>query len=162
MTSQPPLLPPDGEARHLARQILAGARYAALAVIDLESDTPFVSRVGMGLCPQGLPISLMSDLALHTAALRANPACALLLGEPGEKGDPLTYPRLTLQCRSAFIPRGGTEHAALRRHYLLSHPKAQIYIDFADFSFVHMPPFAVHLNAGFGKAYRLKPADLLS
>ena len=49
---------------------------------------------------------------------------------------------------------------ALRAHYLATHPKAKLYIDFADFNFVGFEVEAGHLNGGFGKAFRLTPADL--
>ena len=105
------------------------------------------------------PVSLISTLAHHTAALEANPACALLIGEPGDKGDPLTHARLTLHCTAQLIPRDAPEHPALREHYLALRPKAKLYADFADFRFVRFQIADGLLNAGFGKAYRLAPED---
>ena len=37
-------------------------------------------------------LTLVSALAPHFRALRENPDCALMLGEVGDKGDPLTHP----------------------------------------------------------------------
>lgn len=136
------------------------ARFAALAVIPPDSGAPYVARIAMGTDPLGLPVSLVSDLAAHTRALRAEPACSLLVGEPGDKGDPLTHPRLTLEARAAFVGREDPGHAALRAHYLASHPKAKLYVDFADFSFLRFEMRAGFLNGGFGQAFRLSPADL--
>jgi putative heme iron utilization protein len=161
MPSQSPLRPTDDEARALARALLAQAQSAALGVIEPATGTPFVTRIALGLGPDGAPVSLVSDLAQHTAALRANPACSLLVGEPGPKGDPLTHPRLTLQARAEFVPHEAPAHAALRAHYLQTHPKAKLYVDFADFRFLRFSVAAGHLNGGFGKAYRLTPEDLL-
>ncbi|MGC9370963.1 MAG: HugZ family protein [Paracoccaceae bacterium] len=160
MPSQPPIHPADDDARAEARRLLTSAQSAALGVIEPATGAPFVTRIALGLAPDGAPVSLVSDLAAHTAALRANPACSLLVGEPGPKGDPLTHPRLTLQARAGFVERGTAAHHALRAHYLVGHPKAKLYVDFADFHFLRFAVEAAHLNAGFGRAYRLTPADL--
>lgn len=155
-----PIRETDDEARALARELIDGARFGALGVRDPETGAPMVSRVAVATTPEGVPMSLVSDLSHHTRALKADPACSLLVGEPGRKGDPLTHPRITLQCRARFVRHGEEGHAGLRAHYLRQQPKAQLYIDFADFSFALLDVAEAHLNGGFGKAYRLTPADL--
>ncbi len=155
-----PIRPTDAEARNLARDLMQGARFGALAVLDPTSGGPMVSRVAIALDPDGWPITLISDLSHHTKALRADPRASVLVGEPGPKGDPLTHPRMTLQVLAQFVPRDGTDHSALRALYLAQHPKAQLYIDFADFTLVRLTVQGAHLNGGFGKAYTLSPQDL--
>ena len=148
-----PINPTDDAARALARDLLEGARFGALATrVD---DAPFVSRVAVA-AEGGTPLVLASTLAAHTRGLLADPACALLVGEPGPKGDPLTHPRMTVVARAEEAPK-----AALRDHWLAIHPKAALYFDFADFRLFRLVPEAVHLNGGFGKAYRLTAADLI-
>ncbi len=159
-TEKPPLLRPvDDEMRAMARGLLARARFGALAVLVGEPPRPFVSRIALGSDRAG-PLSLVSELAQHTGALRARPECALLVGEPGEKGDPLTHPRLSLQCMAEFVARDAPDFAPLRAAWLESHPKSKLYIDFADFSFVRFRVEAAFLNGGFGLASALTPADL--
>ena len=158
MEKRDPFRPVDAEARALARRLLDSASFAALGV--LEHGQPAVTRIAFATTPEGAPLSLISDLSTHTAALRADPACSLLIGEPEGKGDPLTHPRLTLQARAQFIPQGSAAHVALRAHYLGLRPKAQLYIDFADFHLVRFDVSHALLNGGFGKAYRLTPGDL--
>ncbi|MCB4456113.1 HugZ family pyridoxamine 5'-phosphate oxidase [Leisingera sp. McT4-56] len=155
-----PIRPTDDEARALARSLMAEARFAALGVM-LEAGQPLVTRVAFALDPQGDPLSLISDLAQHTQALRQHPACSLMVGEPGAKGDALTHPRLSLMAAAEFVPRQDPEHAALAAGYLRQHPKAKLYLQFADFSFVRFRITAAHLNGGFGKAFHLAAADLL-
>lgn len=155
-----PIRPTDDEARHLARELLAEARFGALAVIDPDSGAPMVTRVAVGQDDDAVPVLLISDLSQHTAALRANPTCSLLVGEPGAKGDPLTHPRLTVQAKARFLRQGEADYSDLRVRYLTTHPKAKLYIDFADFSFARLVPIGAFLNGGFGKAYRLTPRDL--
>ncbi len=154
-----PLRPVDDEMRALARELLARARFGALAVLVGEPARPFVSRIALGSDRAG-PLSLVSDLAQHTGALRARPECALLVGEPGEKGDPLTHPRLTLQCVAEFVARDAPTFAPLRATWLKSYPKSKLYIDFADFSFVRFHVEEAFLNGGFGLASALTPTDL--
>lgn len=72
-----------------------------------------VSRIALVSGPDGLPLSLMSDLSHHSTALKANPLCALLIGEPEDKGDPLTHPRLSLRARAHFVRHGTSGHGSL-------------------------------------------------
>jgi putative heme iron utilization protein len=155
-----PIRETDDAARALGRGLIDGARFGALGVTDPETGAPMVSRVAVATTPAGQPMTLVSDLSHHTVALKRDPVCSLLVGEPGEKGDPLTHPRITLQARARFVRHGQEGHAELRAHYLGQHPKAQLYIDFADFAFALFDVTDAHLNGGFGKAYRLTPADL--
>ena len=155
-----PIRPTDDAARTLARGLIDGARFGALGVRDPDSGAPVVSRVAVATDRDGRPMSLVSDLSHHTRALVADPVCSLLLGEPGDRGDPLTHPRITLQCRARFVRHGAAGHPGLRARYLERQPKAHLYIDFADFSFALLDVAEAHLNGGFGKAYRLQPADL--
>ncbi|MDK3019625.1 HugZ family pyridoxamine 5'-phosphate oxidase [Pseudodonghicola flavimaris] len=160
MTTKPdPIRPTDDEARALARDLLSAARIAALAV-QLPEGGPMVTRVAFGLSPEGTPLTLISDLAAHTRALRADPAASLLVGEPGSRGDPLTHPRLTLLARARFVAHDDPDYARLARHYLSTHPKAQLYIGFADFSFALFSVQKGLLNGGFGRAFHLTPADM--
>ena len=150
-----PIRPTDDEARQLGRDLIASAAFGAIAVHHPETGAPHATRIAIARQPDGAPLTLISDLSLHTKALTSNPNCALLLGEPGPKGDPLTHPRITLTCRARFM-----RDKSLRDHYLAQHPKAALYIDFTDFRFVAFDVVTADLNGGFGKAYQLSPADL--
>ncbi|MBL4916132.1 HugZ family protein [Szabonella alba] len=155
-----PLRPADGEALDLTRRILREARFAALAWTDPETGTPGISRVALGLAPDGGPVTLISALAPHSAALHAHPACALLVGEPGAKGDPLTHPRLMIRAEATFVHKDDPARDALRAHWLADHPKSTLYIDFPDFAFVRLRPVSALLNAGFARAFRIGSDDL--
>jgi len=153
MTPKDPFRPLDDEARTIIARLMT-ASYAALAV-NREDGTPSVTRVALAVDKDRSPVTLISDLSLHTKALRNARSCALLIGEPGEKGDPLTHPRLTLHCEAEFVEQGSEAHVALRAQYLEQRPKAKLYVDFADFHFVRFELKDGLLNAGFGKAYKL-------
>ncbi|MEL6167591.1 MAG: pyridoxamine 5'-phosphate oxidase family protein [Pseudomonadota bacterium] len=160
MAETNPIRPTDDEARTLAKRLIRGAKYGALGVRDPESGGPMVSRIAVGCAPDGTPVTLISDLSHHTKALKSDPSCSLLVGEPGPKGDPLTHPRLTVQAEARFVRQGAADYAALRDAWLIHQPKARLYVDFADFSFACFRPAAAYLNGGFGKAFVLTPADL--
>ncbi|MEM1130211.1 MAG: pyridoxamine 5'-phosphate oxidase family protein [Pseudomonadota bacterium] len=160
MAQSEPINPTDDEARALAKTLLEDARHGVIGVQDFQTGAPHVARVGVARHPDGQPMTLVSELSHHTTALRVEPRCALLVGEPGEKGDPLNHPRMTLACRAVFIEHGTPDYAILREVYLSTYPKAKLYIDFTDFSFAVLLVTSVELNGGFGKAYRLMPEDL--
>lgn len=152
-----PYRPIDSAARATAYTLLSTAPFAALATM-VAPGRPSLSRVAYAWLDG--PVTLISELSDHTRALRAAPACALLVGEPEDRGDPLTHPRLTLHATSRFIPRDSAAHAALCDGWLAQRPKSKLYIDFTDFSFVRFEMEEALLNAGFGKAYRFSGPDL--
>ena len=49
---------------------------------------------------------------------------------------------------------------ALRARWLARNPKAKVYIDLPDFSFVRLTPVSALLNGGFARAFRLSPDDI--
>lgn len=155
-----PFLSPDDVARALARQLVDTATFASLGVLQPGTSLPSVTRIALTTDMNGAPLSLISGLSLHTKAIKENPACALLIGEPGGKGDPLTHPRLTLHAKARLIARDGPDHAPIRARFLARRPKAQLYIDLPDFQFLTFEISDGLLNGGFGKAYRLDKADL--
>ncbi len=162
MTKSDPIRPTDADARALARNLLTAATYAALAVTDPNTGTPSVSRIALATAPDGVSVTLISDLASHTAALRRDPNCALLVGEPGDKGDPLTHSRMTLHAKAVYLTKDSDAHIQTRDHYLSLRPKAKLYVDFPDFSFVRFEISGGLLNGGFGKAFHLTSNDLLA
>ena len=155
-----PVQPADDAARAMARALLA-ANHAALAYLD-PTGGPAISRIAFGLCPNGQPMTLISALAPHFAALKADPRCSVMLGEVGAKGDPLTHPRLMIRASASFVAPDDPDRPTFRAHWLKGHPKAALYIDFADFAFVRLTPESALLNGGFARAFRLTPADLVA
>lgn len=144
----------------MAQSLIVEARFAALAVTDPLDGLPGISRIAFGRLPSGGMFSLISALAPHFAALKAQPYCALMVGEVGEKGDPLTHPRLMIKAQASFVAVDDPARALLRAEWLARHPKAKLYVDFSDFAFVCFTPVSALLNGGFARAYRLTPEEL--
>lgn len=146
-----PFRPLDQKALALARNLIAKAGHGALGVV--RDSEPYVSRIALAPTMHGL-LTLISDLSPHTAALREHSRASLMIGEPG-RGDPLAHPRLTLAVDASF-----EDKEKFKKSYLSRQPKAQLYIGFSDFHIVRLDPTGGHLNAGFGKAFRLTADDL--
>jgi putative heme iron utilization protein len=155
-----PIRPTDDAARALGRGLLRSARSASLATIAADGH-PVASLVGIATDIDGTPLILVSGLAAHTGNLLAEPRSSLLVS-PGGKGDPLAHARLTLKTRAREIGREAPEAARIRRRFLAHQPKAALYADFPDFSFFALDIEGASLNGGFGRAYELTAADLLS
>lgn len=149
----------DADARRLARALVRSARFAALATLDPLDGAPSVSRVSLATDMAGNPGFLISRLSGHFANLEADPRCSLLVGEPG-KGDPLAHARMTLTGRAARLPPG-RDRDLFKTRYLMRHPKAELYADFADFAFWRFTLARASLNGGFGKAYALASGDVV-
>ena len=149
------------EAVKLAKTLIHSAKFGALAVTDTMTGRPGISRVAVATDTTGAPITLVSSLSAHTKALAHNPYCAILLGEPA-KGDPLAHPRISLSCYAAFLDRDTPETDQIAARYLRCNPKSKLYASFADFHYVRLTPISASLNAGFGRAYNLDTAHVLS
>jgi putative heme iron utilization protein len=154
------LLETSSDAIALAKSLIREAQHGALATLDPESGRPVATRVGLATDTDGAPLILVSALAAHTPALRADPRCSLLIGEPG-KGDPLAHPRVTLHCDAREIGRGSPEETNTAARYLAHNPKAALYAGLGDFRYFRLETLEASLNAGFGRAYALTAADVL-
>lgn len=155
-----PITPTDAKARNLARGLLRAARSAALATSTADGH-PFASLTSLATDSDGTPLILVSSLSGHTGNLAAEPRCSLLIA-PGGKGDPLAHPRITLLARAERVERESELGQRTRRRFLARQPKASLYVDFPDFSFFALRLARASLNGGFGRAYELEAADVLS
>lgn len=144
-----------------AKALIEGANYGALATIEPGSGDPLATRVGLATLTDGTPLIIVSALTPHSAALKADPRCSLLIGKIG-KGDPLAHPRITLACRAEMIEPSGDVAVTARARYLEKHPKAAIYVDLPDFRFFRLVALRARFNAGFGRAYEIDVQTLVS
>ncbi|MCU0905390.1 MAG: pyridoxamine 5-phosphate oxidase [Tabrizicola sp.] len=160
MTTRPdPVQPADDDARALVHRLMT-LGHAALAWSDPDTGTPGISRIAFARDPEAGMLTLVSGLAPHFRALRDRPDCALMLGEVGEKGDPLTHPRLMIRARASFVAADDPARPGIRDRWLVRAPKATLYIDLPDFAFVRLTPVSALLNGGFARAFHVSPEDL--
>jgi len=130
------------------------------------SGDPYCSLVNVAAAADGVPLLLISQLALHARNILADARVSLLLdargtggsrrGDPSQ-GDPLEGVRVTLMGRAVR-----DDDAASRRRYLAQQPEAAMFADFPDFAFYRIEPASGHLVAGFGRIVDLAPGDLLT
>jgi len=143
------------DARLAARKLLREGRSGALATLMPGSGDPYCSLVNVATAIDGAPLLLLSNLALHTKNIQADPRVSLMLDERKE-GDPLEGARIMLMGTCAKAD------PAVADAYLRRHPEAEMFASFADFAFYRMAIERAHLVAGFGRIVDIKPKDLLA
>lgn len=151
----------DHEALALTNKLVRHAQFGALAAFDAQSAFPHISRIQLSTDADGNLITLISTLSAHTKCLVANPNCAVMVGEPG-KGDPLAHPRISISAMATAVARESDQYTQLRKSHLAHYPKAELYIDFGDFSFFKLDAHSAALNGGFGKAFNLSKEEYYS
>lgn len=143
---------PAATARHLIRS----ARKAALATLRSADQAPYVSMVLVAAAPDGAPIMLLSQLALHTRYIERDNRAGLLIDATDGLGDPVTGARISL---NGLVER--TSDPAARAAFLAMHPAANGYADFADFGFFRFVPEAAHMVEGFGRIVDIPGSALI-
>lgn len=127
-----------------ARRLIRGRDHAALGT-SLEGR-PYVSLVAVACDTDASPLLLLSDLATHTANLRAEPLISLLFEATAGYADPLAGPRLTLLGRADRVA-----DSRLMARFTARHPASALYAGFADFHLYRVAIERGHLVAGFGR-----------
>jgi putative heme iron utilization protein len=143
----------------VAKSLLRRSRQGALATLMAGSGAPYCSLVNVASAPDGAPILLISQLALHTRNILADSRVSLMLDERAP-GDPLEGARIMLA--GTAEKASGDVAANLRQRYLNANPSAEVFAGFRDFAFFRIAPTGAHLVAGFGRINDLTPAHFLT
>lgn len=162
-----PQLPEPSHAER-ARTLVSQASEGSLGSLShRRPGDPFVSLMPFAGEEEGTLLFLVSNLAVHTRNLDADPRASLLVREP-EAGDrdPLGLARVTLVGSTSRV--GAPESETVRSRYLDQHPNARYWVDFSDFSFRRMRVEEAYYVGGFGvmgwvdgKAYATAEPDPL-
>jgi heme iron utilization protein len=147
---------PDFDPRAAAKKLLREARSGALATLMTATGDPYCSLVNVATEADGLPLLLISRLAVHTKNILADLRVSLMLDERKD-GDPLEGARVMLMGTAAV-----TDDPAARRRYLARQPEAEMFVGFKDFAFYRINLKGAHLVAGFGRIVDLTAADVLT
>jgi len=145
--------PQDVSPARAARRLLRAARAGTLAT-SMQGQ-PFASLVTPATAPDLSVLLLLSDLSEHTRHLRADPRCSVLVWGVAEGANPQTAPRVTVTGLAEAVSDG-----ALTARYLAVHPYAALYAGFGDFNLWRIRPVNGLYVGGFGRAARLRAADL--
>jgi putative heme iron utilization protein len=147
---------PNFDPKAAAKTLLREARSAALATLMPGSGDPYCSLVNVATAASGAPLLLISQLAVHTKNILADPRVSLML-EERKPGDPLEGARVMLTGTAA-----PTDDPHARRRYLARQPGAEMFAGFADFGIYRVTLKAAHLVAGFGRIVDLAPDEILT
>jgi len=147
---------PDFDPKSAAKKLLREGRSGALATLMPKSGDPYCSLVNVATAADGAPLLLISNLAVHTKNILADPRCSLMIDERKE-GDPLQGGRVMLT--GTAVKTGEPD---IRRRYLDRQPEAEMFAGFADFAFYKIVLKGAHLVAGFGRIVDLTPEDVLT
>ena len=143
---------------HSVRDLVRSLDRAALATaLPTKNETwPYVSLVIVAVDHDLSPLLLMSDLAEHSKAIRADNRVSLLFDGTGGLAQPLPGPRVSLLGRAS-----PTDYERLKRRFLARHPDAELYAGFGDFRLYRVALERAHLVGGFGKIRWLSAAELM-
>jgi len=146
------------------RALLTNAR--ALSLATLDGGAPAVSLVPFAVAfgPARLYV-LLSELAPHSAALRADPRCGWMVHEPERDGDPRGghgLARLTARSAAKFLTREEARACGAEALYRARFAVADTLLGLRDFHFCELAPLAGSASfvQGFGRAYRASGDDL--
>jgi putative heme iron utilization protein len=140
-----------------ARRVMRSVDRATLATSQRDAGGwPYPSLVLTALDHDASPLLLISDLADHTANIKADPRAGLLFDGTGGLAEPLTGPRVSVLGRMEV-----TEDPRHRARFLARHESASFYAGFGDFTVWRMVVECAHLVAGFGRIHWIAAEDLL-
>ncbi|HEY6413536.1 MAG TPA: DUF2470 domain-containing protein [Edaphobacter sp.] len=146
-----PALPQLAEPSHAerVRTLVLQATIATLSTLSRRHvGFPFGSLMPYALDPEGRPIFLISNMAMHTQNLKADPRASLFVAQAAVDGDPLGAARATLIGQAKPVPESGV--ASAREIYVAKHENSRYWIDFADFGFYRLEPVDIYYVGGFG------------
>jgi putative heme iron utilization protein len=116
---------------------------------------PYASLILVAVDHDLSPILLISDMAEHTRAIKADDRVSLLFDGTGGLDQPLTGPRATVLGRAER-----TTDERLKARFLARHPDAALYAGFKDFGFYRIAVERAHLVGGFGRIRWIGAAEL--
>ncbi|HTU52249.1 MAG TPA: DUF2470 domain-containing protein [Acidobacteriaceae bacterium] len=131
------------------RTLLSLTSIATLSTLSRKHvGFPFGSLMPYALDAAGRPVFLISNMAMHTKNLKADPRASLFVEQTGADGDPLGAARATLIGNVEPVPQ--EDVASAREQYLARHPNSSYWADFADFNFFRLQTIDVYYVSGFG------------
>ena len=129
-----------------AQALLQEGRSGCLSTHSAKlAGFPFGSLMPYALDGEGRPVFFISNLAMHTQNLRADPRASLFISEAAVSSDPLALGRLTVVGNVTEVPS-----AEIGEIYLQRHPDAEKWRGFPDFAYFRLEPVAMYYVGGFG------------
>lgn len=143
---------PQPEEPSYAERVRTLASMGSVATLSTMSRKhpgfPFGSLMPYALDRFGRPIFLISNMAMHTQNLRAEPRASLFVTQSAGKDDALGAARATLVGQVQPVPEAEIPEARIL--YLAAHENSRYWVDFADFNFFRLEPVEIYYVGGFG------------
>lgn len=140
----------------VVRDLLRRASAACLATRLPETGEPHASLVLLACDAMSRPVMLLSDLAVHSRNIAADPRVSLLIDETAGMRDRLAGTRASVQGTAGVV-----SDDALLQGFLRRHPEAADYAGFADFRLYRVEVARAHLVAGFGRIAWVDGAEIV-
>jgi heme iron utilization protein len=142
-----PRLPEPSYAERVRTLTSLGTLATLSTVSRKQPGYPFGSLMPYAIDERGRPIFLISNMAMHTQNLQADPRASLFVGQAGD-GDPLGTARATLIGDVLPVPDEG--NSEVRELYLSRYENSRSWVDFKDFGFYRLEPLDIYYVGGFG------------
>jgi putative heme iron utilization protein len=145
------------------RSLVTRAHVLSLATMDGGAPALSLVPYAVAFGPARLYV-LLSELAAHTAALRADARCGWMIHEPVRGDDPRGghgLARVTARATARFLSRDEAREAGAEGLYRGRFAVADTLLGLRDFHFCELAPTAgtVAFVQGFGRAYRVTGDD---
>jgi heme iron utilization protein len=141
--------PPEPSHSERVRTLLSLTATGTLSTQSRKhAGFPFGSLMPFALDAAGRPVFLISNMAMHTQNLKADPRCSLFVGQVNAEDDPLGAARATIIGQAELVPE--SERASVKEIYLARHENSRYWVDFADFGFYRLEPIDLYYVGGFG------------
>ncbi len=133
--------------------LVKGVRTAVL--LTMRNGRPFGSHVPYVFGEDWSRAYLhLSQLALHTQHLLADPHVSLFIAEPdGPEKNPLALRRINLMGQAAPLTPDAPSYDAIKERYLSRFPQAEMMFGFGDFALWELRLEDAHFVLGFGQAF---------
>ena len=140
---------PEPTHAERVRTLVSQTSVATLSTLSRKHPGfPFGSLMPYALDAEGRPLFLISNMAMHTQNLKADPRASLFVAQAAADGDPLGAARATLVGKAESVP--ASDLASARELYLAAHESSKYWVDFADFGFFSLTVADVYYVGGFG------------
>ncbi|MFZ0302026.1 MAG: DUF2470 domain-containing protein [Terracidiphilus sp.] len=139
---------PEPTYAERVRTLVSLCTIATLSTVSRKRPAyPFGSLMPYTIDGVGRPIFLISNMAMHTQNIQADPRASLFVAQAGA-GDPLGTARATLV--GDVLPVPEDEISEARQLYLSRYENSRSWVDFKDFGFYRLKPLDIYYVGGFG------------
>jgi putative heme iron utilization protein len=146
------------EQGSVARRLMRTLDFGVLSSMSTElPGYPFGSVTPYVLSHGGRPVIYVSDIAQHTANMKADPKTCLTVAEVAGADNQQALGRVTLVGDGVKVPESEVE--AVQARYYAFFPEARHYGAAHGFDFYWLEPKRVRYIAGFGKIFWIEAED---